>query len=209
MNKIAGIYQIKNIINNKVYIGKSKNIFLRWFNHTSDLINNKHSNYKLQEDFNKYGYINFTFSIVEIIDSLNRLTKKEQEYISQQDSTLIYNLINSDNSSIPINEKEFIDYINKKWLVPKGLNEKQELDKYKIYKPEDKEEIIRMVIKCKLLKLFYSQVTFNKVVDLMQDSLGYSIESNRIKIKQKKYTYKLIIDFDEDKVDLNKEVNII
>jgi len=57
-----------------------------------------------------------------------------------------------------------------------------------------------MVIDCKLLNLCASKITFNKVVDLMENSLGYNIESNRMMIRKKKYTYKLVIEFDEDKV---------
>lgn len=97
-------------------------------------------------------------------------------------------------------EKKFINYINSKWLVPDDILDKNQLDKYKIYKEEDKQEIIKKVIECKLLNLCASKITFNRVVDLMANSLGYSIESNRLKIKNKKYTYKLVIDFDEEKI---------
>ena len=74
--------------------------------------------------------------------------------------------------------------------------------KYKIYKDEHKNEIIKMVIDCRLLKLYYSKITFNKVVNMMENTLGYSIETNRGIIGKKRHTYRLIIDFDEDKVKL-------
>ena len=32
----------------------------------------------------------------------------------------------------------------------------------------------------------------------MKDTLGYTVESGRLQIKRKKYTYKLIVEFDED-----------
>lgn len=102
------------------------------------------------------------------------------------------------------NEKLFIDYINKKWLVPKGITSKKELRKYKIYKDDDKKEIIRMVVKCKLLKLYFSQITFNKVIDLMQNNLGYTIESHRGRISNKLHTYKIVIDYDEEKVNVDE-----
>lgn len=97
-------------------------------------------------------------------------------------------------------EKKFIDYINTKWLVPKGIEDKKELNRYKIYKDEDKQEIISMVINCKLLKLYVYQITFNKVIDMMGNNLGYVIENKRGKINKEKHTYKLIVDFDEDKI---------
>jgi hypothetical protein len=158
-----------------------------------------------------------TYVNADNYDKNNYLTKcrnSYKEFIKNSDNTSwfdsIAHLVQHDIYDVKrfilnSNEKEFIDYINKNWLVPKGINTKVELDKYKIYKAEDKEEIIKMVIKCKLLKLYYSQLTFNKVITLMQDNLGYKIESSRIKIKQKQYTYKLIIDFDEDKIDFEDE----
>ena len=32
-NKICGVYKIKNIINNKIYVGSSKDIKNRWYQH--------------------------------------------------------------------------------------------------------------------------------------------------------------------------------
>ena len=45
-----GIYAI--IINNKIYIGESFNLQRRWQEHKTDLINNSHNNYMLQQEFN-------------------------------------------------------------------------------------------------------------------------------------------------------------
>jgi hypothetical protein len=103
-------------------------------------------------------------------------------------------------------ENRFIDYINSKWLVPKGISDRKELDGYKIYKAEHKQEIINMVVGCKLLKLYPSHITFNKVIDLMENNLGYVIESQRGNINKKKYTYKLIVDFDDEKINLEDNI---
>jgi len=100
-------------------------------------------------------------------------------------------------------ENKFIDYINCKWLVPKGISEK-ELDKYKIYKKEHKDEIVDMAIKCRLLKLYLYKITFNKVINLMKNSLGYMIESKQGTIDKKRHTYKLVVDFDEEKINLEE-----
>lgn len=93
-------------------------------------------------------------------------------------------------------EKRFVNYINGKWLVPKGI---KDLTKYKIYKEDDKQEIVQQAIKCRLIPLYIYQITFNKVINTMQNTLGYTIESNRGIIENKKYTYKLIVDFEEEK----------
>jgi len=201
LTKLSGIYQITNIINNKIYIGHSINLNFRWYHHLDSLLKNIHPNSKLQNDFNTYGISAFNFRILELVKGDKKeLIAKEQEYLDTIDFNSNYNIINSKKINYKPNTLDFINFINSKWLVPNGVTEKEDLDKYKIYKAEDKQEIINKVIDCKLLNLCASKITFNKVIDLMENSLGYTIEGSRIKIKRKKYTYKLVIEFDEDKV---------
>lgn len=66
---ICGIYEIINLINNKVYIGKSIDIERRWNQH-------KYGKTKLviSNSINKYGLDNFNFNILEEIN-LNNLDK--------------------------------------------------------------------------------------------------------------------------------------
>ncbi len=80
---LGGIYKITNKINNKVYIGSSKNITYRWKQHIDSLESKKHHNIKLQLDWNKYGYCNFTFEILEIVKNNDNLLKREQYYIDK------------------------------------------------------------------------------------------------------------------------------
>jgi hypothetical protein len=61
----SGVYQIKNLINNKCYIGSSIEIENRWRRHKKDLRKNKHHSIILQRAWNKYGESNFEFSIIE------------------------------------------------------------------------------------------------------------------------------------------------
>lgn len=63
--KICGIYMIKNIVNNKVYIGQSIDIYRRWNNHKKELIKNIHRNNHLQGSWNKHGEENFIFKIID------------------------------------------------------------------------------------------------------------------------------------------------
>lgn len=73
----VGIYQIKNIKNNKKYIGQSINIEKRKAQHFSELRNNTHINKHLQHAFNKYGENAFIFEIIKACKPryLNRLEK--------------------------------------------------------------------------------------------------------------------------------------
>lgn len=67
---VCGIYCIRNMINQKVYIGKSINIRERIWNHISSL-NSKNKKRENQHFINawwKYGNENFEYFVLEIID---------------------------------------------------------------------------------------------------------------------------------------------
>ena len=61
----ACIYQIKNVINNKIYIGETIRGELRWKEHLKNLRGNRHSNYNLQQDFNEHGEEVLEWSIIK------------------------------------------------------------------------------------------------------------------------------------------------
>lgn len=67
MDKICGIYYIKNKYNKRVYVGSSVDIKSRWRSHRSALKNNTHHCKELQEDWNKHGEYAFEFLIEELI----------------------------------------------------------------------------------------------------------------------------------------------
>lgn len=62
----SGIYQIKNIANNKIYIGSSYRVERRWLEHRYELRRNNHYNPYLQQSWNKYREQTFEFEILEI-----------------------------------------------------------------------------------------------------------------------------------------------
>lgn len=74
----SGIYEIKNIINGKRYIGQARNLRKRKSQHFAKLKRNEHGNQHLQNSFNKYGYSNFEFSII-LYCELSELTYYEQK----------------------------------------------------------------------------------------------------------------------------------
>lgn len=81
-----GVYQIRNIIDNKVYIGSSYDIASRWTEHQRDLRKNEHKNLHLQNAYNKYGVQNFVYEMLEIIDSGNTEEQfsREQYWINSK-----------------------------------------------------------------------------------------------------------------------------
>ena len=76
LTKLSGVYQIKNTINNKIYIGSSKDIERRWKEHKKQLNKENHHSYKLQRDWTEFGEDKFIF---EIIDKVNEDQLKEYE----------------------------------------------------------------------------------------------------------------------------------
>lgn len=77
----SGIYQIINLVNNKIYIGSAIIFRKRWDLHILDLKNNRHHSRFLQASYNKYGKEAFSFSILEIVEDKTKLIEREQFWI--------------------------------------------------------------------------------------------------------------------------------
>lgn len=80
-NILSGIYQIKNIVNNHLYIGSAINVKNRKSKHFSDLKKNKHHSIHLQRAYNLYNENNFGFYILEYVEDASKLIEREQYYI--------------------------------------------------------------------------------------------------------------------------------
>ena len=87
----CGIYQLRNIINNHIYIGSSKNLKERIKSHFKSLKYNKHDNKHLQNAYNKYGKDNFVFEIIEYCEIEERF-KIEQYWLDIYFGNKCYNL---------------------------------------------------------------------------------------------------------------------
>jgi group I intron endonuclease len=87
------IYKITNEINNKVYVGKTKDFVARKSDHLHSLRNNSHHNSHIQNSFNKYGESAFSFEIIGYFTE--KINEKEKEYIelyNSLDPSLGYNI---------------------------------------------------------------------------------------------------------------------
>jgi group I intron endonuclease len=78
----AGVYQIKNSVNDKIYIGSSVNIYNRAYTHETKLEKKKHSNQHLENSYHKYGFDKFQFSVIEYCH-VDNITEREQYYIDK------------------------------------------------------------------------------------------------------------------------------
>lgn len=86
---MIGIYKITNKINQKIYIGLSRNIEKRWKEHKNIAFNIKSPQYNkhLYKAIRKYGIENFEFTVLEECLE-NELSQKEIYYIKQFNSFL-------------------------------------------------------------------------------------------------------------------------
>jgi group I intron endonuclease len=81
LKKICGIYVIKNLVNNKVYIGQAENVYGRWGIHIKELVFGIHINNHLQKAWDKYGEDKFEFSILERCE-VSELDTKEIKFVA-------------------------------------------------------------------------------------------------------------------------------
>lgn len=192
--RVNGIYQIKCVTNNMVYIGKSEWIGSRWGYHLFTLLSGTHRNKELQDDFDKYGVESFVFSILEIVSDTKTLDCAELSWVKKFDESQIYN-IRLIKSISPSQQRvdAFTKYVRDKWLLPIGSNVKVS-NKYKIRKQEDKEEIVDKFVECGLSDKPRSLVTYQYVIKTLAKKFGYKILGGRERFKDEGFLhYRMII----------------
>lgn len=123
-----GVYIIENVVNKKVYIGASRNVYTRLCDHKVMLRGNYHHNEHLQASFNFYGEENFTFDLLEECD---------EEFIFSQENYWC-NMLNSHDSKYGYNNQPTspfgkIKCSEKTKKLMSDAAEKREIDVYTIY----------------------------------------------------------------------------
>lgn len=98
-----GVFEIRNKIENKIFIDSSNNIPAKFNRHKFQLNAGLHPNKEMQADWNKYGEINFEFNVIEEIeqkdeirDYSKKLKELEKKYVTEAEfkAIKIYNSIN-------------------------------------------------------------------------------------------------------------------
>ena len=100
------IYKITNLINNKVYIGQTKNFEQRKKTHIRDSKNKK---FLISRAINKYGVENFLFEIIKECETLEEINSEEKEYIIKYNSRNMkygYNIDEGGRSEISIEKRK-------------------------------------------------------------------------------------------------------
>jgi len=92
-SKASGIYQIKNLINGKVYIGQAKQLATRAMQHERSLNSQKHDNKHLQAAWNFYGSDAFEFTVLQVVEGKAERDVAEQALITQFYGDGCYNIM--------------------------------------------------------------------------------------------------------------------
>ena len=78
-----GVFQVKNIVNGKIFIDSSVNLDKIWNRHRVELNAGSHRNLSLQKDWNEFGESNFTYEILseikQEVDSKSDYSKEARE----------------------------------------------------------------------------------------------------------------------------------
>lgn len=91
----SGIYEIKNTVNGKSYVGSSKSIKKRFIRHRWQLRKNEHHCIYLQRSWNKHTETNFEFNILEECSkdiTETELFLKEEWYLQNYNIGKLYNV---------------------------------------------------------------------------------------------------------------------
>jgi len=77
----SGIYQIRNKVNGKVYIGSAKTFSKRLKEHRYELRKGTHHSKHLQMAVEKYGADSFIFEVLEYVDDEHLLLEREKYWL--------------------------------------------------------------------------------------------------------------------------------
>lgn len=114
--KRIGVYEIRCLENDKIYVGQSTNVYNRICNHKAKLRSGVHVNRGLSLDYNKYGESRFTFTILGYYDSASAARKAELElidhYVASCSAQRLYNRVSAGRKKakrIPVPNEDYSD----------------------------------------------------------------------------------------------------
>jgi hypothetical protein len=116
INNKEGVYRITNVSNNKIYIGMSSKLLNRLQEHYDKLTNNKHTNKKLQQDFNRFSVDNFDIDIIKYTENSHEAFLLEQKTYNSFKKRELYNIsFSKDGFNKNLNFQEFSVFISNKY----------------------------------------------------------------------------------------------
>ncbi len=138
MKEFGIIYKLLNKINNKVYIGQTiRTLNERIGEHRRDFKNNKSANQYLLNAFNKYGWDNFEFTVIDTAQTIEELNEKEIFHIyhhKSNNSVFGYNIEPGGRNSKPTPET-----LLKMSIAHSGIVQNKDWVEKRIYKAGSEE----------------------------------------------------------------------
>ena len=165
----CGIYCIRNIVTNKVYIGKSKNVHKRIIQHICDLNKEKSlkENLHLINSWKKYGRDSFEYFVLEYLNMDEKIVAERELYWMKIYDSLNknkgYNLRSDSDSQMIIHEstsKKISERLKKEWSEGIRKNHSKKLSDNWKKNPERKKEQSSIMSK-NLTKYIYNLYDFN------------------------------------------------
>jgi group I intron endonuclease len=165
LDKRCGIYCIKNKVNNKVYIGKSINIYSRLYQHLSNLNTGKRKskNSHLLNAWEKYGRNNFEYFVLEYLEPIENLVKERELYwilkYNSIDRNYGYNLRLDSETKMIVHEETSLkisERLKKEWSEGLRNNHSRKLSKN--WSTNNDRKIKQSIIMKKNLTKYYYNV---------------------------------------------------
>lgn len=192
-----GVYWIKNKITNKVYIGsasstykfRAKSGFLNRFRtHFYTLEENRHRNIILQNSWNKHGYLNFEFKILEFCEKEECLNR-ELYYLNKfksYDREFGYNICKNPLANTKPKTPEQILSIKKKLTgIPRSYELKEKLSR----------AILQYDFNGEFIKEWYSISEASRITGIQRQDIGQCCIGNGMSAGNHQWKYKLSDDY--------------
>lgn len=168
----SGIYCIKNIVNNKVYVGKAKCIYRRIKNHVT-LLNTKSSdeNRYLINAWHKYGKDNFEYSVLEYTETVDSVLQEREIFwikkLNALNRDIGYNLREDSSGGLIVSEetRKRLSIATKKRFEDPEIIEKYRQNGKKLWLDEEKKEEMKKALS--LSRSIYQIHQFSKDNELI------------------------------------------
>lgn len=123
---MIGIYCIRNILDNKRYVGQSVRVQIRKYEHFEALAKGVHHNPHLQAAYNLYGKQNFVFEVLEECDA-SILSQREVYWVAkygESSSSGVYNITPGGKSNHGENNPRYGKHWSDEWKQRQSLRMK-------------------------------------------------------------------------------------